>query len=69
MQEAVYLADRVLVMTARPGQIKLDNPIDLPYPRKFTSKGFRDHEKLIYDVLDEELAKTFDLESKGRFVD
>lgn len=69
VQEAVYLADRVLVMTARPGQIKLDNPIDLPYPREFTSKGFRDHEKLIYDVLDEELAKTFDLESKGRFVD
>ena len=68
VQEAVYLADRVLVMTARPGQIKLDNPIDLPYPREFTSKGFRDHEKLIYDVLDEELAKTFDLESNGHFV-
>lgn len=69
VQEAVYLADRVIVMTARPGQIKLDRPIDLAYPRDFSSKGFRDHEKRIYDVLDEELAKTFDLEAKGSFLD
>ena len=69
VQEAVYLADRVVVMTARPGEIKMDELIDLAYPREFASKGFRDHEKRIYDELDEELAKTFDLEAKGRFVD
>ena len=70
VQEAVYLANRVIVMTARPGQIKLDLPIELPHPRDFSSSEFRKYEKMVYDQLDEELAKTFQLEGgKGTFVD
>jgi ABC-type nitrate/sulfonate/bicarbonate transport system ATPase subunit len=65
VQEAVYLADRVVVMTARPGRIKLDRPIELPHPRDFASDPFRDLELRIYGQLDEELAKTFNLEAKG----
>jgi len=30
----VLLADRVIVMTARPGRIKLDQMIDIPRPRR-----------------------------------
>lgn len=65
VQEAIYLADRIVIMTARPGRIKLDQAINLSYPREFTEARFRKYEKLIYSHLDEELAKTFDFESKG----
>ncbi len=31
--ESVYLSNRILVMSARPGRITADIPIDAPYPR------------------------------------
>lgn len=34
IHEAVYLADRVLVISQRPGQLKRDIPIPLPHPRR-----------------------------------
>lgn len=34
ISEAIYLSDRVLVLSPRPGRIKCSLPIDLPRPRK-----------------------------------
>ncbi len=38
IEESIFLASRVIVMSARPGRIKVDLPIDLPYPRHYTIK-------------------------------
>lgn len=38
IEEAIFIASRCLVMSARPGRIKADIAIDLPYPRHYTLK-------------------------------
>ena len=38
IDEAIYLSDRVVVMSARPGRILADIPIELPRPRRLEIK-------------------------------
>ena len=38
IDEAVFMGGRVVVMSARPGRIKLDRTIELPHPRHYSVK-------------------------------
>ena len=59
VDEAIYLADRILVMTAAPGRIKADLRVDVARPRDETGPAFIELERTIYGLLDEELARSF----------
>jgi len=40
IEESIYLADRIIVMTYRPGTVKRDQRVDLPRPRDPASAEF-----------------------------
>ena len=52
--EAVYLADRVLVMTPHPGTVKTEVPIQLSRPRDPLSVEFLDYQKMLLRLLGQE---------------
>jgi NitT/TauT family transport system ATP-binding protein len=48
--EAVLLADRVVVMTARPGRILMDLPINLPRPRSFETERLPEFQDMVHTI-------------------
>jgi NitT/TauT family transport system ATP-binding protein len=57
IREAVYLADRVVVMTSSPGRLRQIFPIKLPEPRDRFAPEFTLHESEMTRVVKEEVAK------------
>jgi len=60
IDEAVYLADRVLVFGARPGRIKADIPIDFARPRSLHLKRTPEFIELtdrIWNLIEEEVVR------------
>ncbi|MBB3064291.1 MULTISPECIES: ABC transporter ATP-binding protein [Limibacillus] len=62
VDEAIFLGDRVVVMTSRPGRIKLSKEIKLPRPRDpkmTTSPEFLDIKAELLEAIEEESIKSF----------
>jgi NitT/TauT family transport system ATP-binding protein len=61
INEAIYLADRVIVFGARPGKVKEMIKIDLPRPRDLSIKRdpkFLQYEDRLWSLIEEEVKKT-----------
>lgn len=62
VDEALFLGDRVLAMSARPGRVKLELPVNLPRPRKadiVTSPEFIAQKRILLEAIEEESMKSF----------
>ena len=55
MEEAIGLADRVVVLTAGPGRLKADYAVELPRPRWLTEIRFTDAFQQIYRAIWQDL--------------
>jgi sulfonate transport system ATP-binding protein len=51
VDEAVYLGDRVVIMSPRPGRIREIVPVDLPHPRERTSSQLASIRNHVLDIL------------------
>jgi NitT/TauT family transport system ATP-binding protein len=63
VDEAIFLGERVVIMTARPGQTKDTIEVALPYPRDPTSEAFNACRKAATRLIEEEVSKTMSFDA------
>jgi NitT/TauT family transport system ATP-binding protein len=51
VDEAVFMGDRLIVLTPRPGSVCEAIPIDLPRPRDRTGSGFAQVRRKVLDLI------------------
>lgn len=56
IDEAIYLADKIVVLSCRPGRIKKIVNVDLPRPRKRTGIAFSELRRIVYQEFFDESA-------------
>jgi len=69
VEEAVYLSDRVAVMSNRPGRIKTVVPIDLARPRRYELLSTPEFQRLHRTVLDSIREESIQVAQLGRALD
>jgi NitT/TauT family transport system ATP-binding protein len=70
VDEAIFLADKLVVMTYQPGKVKCEIEIDLPRPRTFevlATQRFLELREEVIQLLYEEAAKAFESGSKKSY--
>lgn len=67
IQEAIYVADRIVFLTRNPGRIKIDMALDFKEGQRFQKKedlithpGYAETEAMLYGMMREEIAKIRD---------
>ncbi len=51
IEEAIYLADRIIILSPRPAKVVDIVEIDIPKPRNIVSEEFLEYKRLIYSLL------------------
>lgn len=64
--EAAYLADTIVVMTARPGKVKGIINVDLPRPRSYTGEKYLSIREEVLNLLEEEVTKSLEVQRRAQ---
>ena len=69
IDEAVYLADRVIILTARPSRLLDSVSIDMPRPRHVIGAAFERYRAMFVERLRAEVTKAFQEQELAEMLD